>query len=65
MFNNQKLSNYNLNGLFTWHCNRNFIVFLFWGMEGILLTLGKIILKLFHIKKFSSEEVSRKDQNVI
>ncbi len=41
------------------------LIFLFGGLEGILLPLGKIILKLFHIKKFSLEEVSRKDQNVI
>lgn len=40
-------------------------IFLFGGLEGILLPLGKLILKLFHIKKYSAGELSRKDQNVI
>jgi hypothetical protein len=39
-------------------------IFLFGGLEGILLPLGKLILNLFHIKKYSSGELSRKDQNV-
>jgi len=40
-------------------------IFLVGGLEGILLPLGKFILKLFHIKKYSTEKISRKDQNVI
>ncbi len=41
------------------------IIFLIGGLEGILLPLGKLILKLFHIQKYSTGELSRKDQNVI
>lgn len=36
------------------------LIFLFGGLEGILLPLGKLILKLFHIKNILQKKFSVK-----